>query len=119
MKVANLIETFAAVAPAEQETTNGDRPPRLADLDAAEVRAIQEEAARANPAALYILGISYCRADGPRADRAHGMDLLRRAAALGYAPALRAIAAPQSLAADAVPAAADIIPFRRPGRRRA
>lgn len=98
---------------------NSDCQPRLADLDAAEIGAIQDEAARGNPAALYILGISYCRAGGQRADCARGMDLLRRAAALGYVPALRAIAAPQSLGTEAVPAAADVIPFPRTGRRRA
>ena len=96
---------------------NRNRQAQLAELDGNELRAVEEEAARGNPAALYILGIAYCRADGRNANRARGIELLRRSAALGYAPALRAMEGTRTLDSDIEAPAGEVIPFPRAGRR--
>ena len=61
---------------------------KLADLSGDEVSAIQREAARGNPAALFIIGVAYCRGDCFARDREKGMRLLEIAASAGHRPAV-------------------------------
>jgi TPR repeat protein len=61
----------------------------LTDLQPDEIQAIQDEAASGNPAALYIIGMGYCRADGLPCDYSKGVAMLQQSALLGYQPAIR------------------------------
>lgn len=61
---------------------------KLADMGADEVYAIQREAARGNPAAIFIIGMAHCRGDRLALDREKGKRLIEIAASGGHGPAI-------------------------------